>query len=182
MCRYLHEYNEAIECFFTAMSRTGTSPLLASAAARKDSPVRSSPPQSQKTESASMRPAGEPNGNGARPVSEGAQAAMATAKAALAHVHDIDVNAAAADAESAAAGRNEVAQRAQRQLLQTYNDLAVDCLMRGFFREAVQLLNKAIRVEKSELALYMNRGGMWLSCRALWRLSSCAQMNVLLIN
>ena len=161
MCRYLHEYNEAIECFFTAMSRSGTSPLLASAAARKDSPLRSSPPQSQKAESASTRPAGQSNGNGKRPGSEGAQAAMATATAALAHARDLDVNVAAAEASGAAAGgRNEVAQRAQRQLLQTYNDLAVDCLMRGFFSEAVQLLNKAIRVEKSELALYMNRGGI----------------------
>ena len=157
MCRYLHEYNEAIECFFTAMSRTGMSPLLASAAARKDSQLGSSPPQSLKAESASTRPAGQ--SNGVRPGSEGAQAAMATATAAIAHVRDFDV----AEASGSAAGRNEVAQRAQRQLLQTYNDLAVDCLMRGFFREAVQLLNKAIRVEKSELALYMNRGGMPMS-------------------
>lgn len=141
VCRYLHEYNEAIECFFTAMSRTGTSPLLASAAMPQDSPV--SPPRSVKAESVSTRPA----------LPTGHSKESPTATGTLAHVRDLVTT-------EGAAGISDVALRAQRQLLQTYNDLAVDCLLRGFFHEAIQLLNKAIRVEKNELALYLNRGGM----------------------
>ena len=48
----------------------------------------------------------------------------------------------------------------QRQLLLTYNDFAVDCFNKGFYEEAVLLLNKAIRAEKSESGLYINRGGI----------------------
>ena len=53
-----------------------------------------------------------------------------------------------------------VHQAAQRQLLLTYNDFAVDCLTRGFVDEALLLLNRAIRLEKNEYSLYLNRGGM----------------------
>nr|CAB3267325.1 tetratricopeptide repeat protein 16-like [Phallusia mammillata] len=47
---------------------------------------------------------------------------------------------------------------AQRQLLLTYNDFAVYCYHREFFEEAIVLLNKAIKGEKNEKGLYLNRG------------------------
>ncbi|XP_074829681.1 tetratricopeptide repeat protein 16 [Natator depressus] len=51
-----------------------------------------------------------------------------------------------------------VAMEAQRQLLLTYNDFAVHCYTQGFFEEAVLLLNKALKGEKNEKGLYVNRG------------------------
>ncbi|KAG6933942.1 tetratricopeptide repeat domain 16, partial [Chelydra serpentina] len=51
-----------------------------------------------------------------------------------------------------------VAMEAQRQLLLTYNDFAVHCYTQGFFEEAVLLLNKALKGEKKEKGLYVNRG------------------------
>lgn len=50
----------------------------------------------------------------------------------------------------------------QRQLLLTYNDFSVECFTKGFFDEAIILLNKAIKGEKREKGLYVNRGGMYL--------------------
>lgn len=50
-------------------------------------------------------------------------------------------------------------QEAQKQMLLTYNDFAVHCYAKGFYEEAVLLLNKAIKGEKSEKGLYINRGG-----------------------
>ena len=50
-------------------------------------------------------------------------------------------------------------QDAQRQLLLTYNDFAVECFSKGYYEEAVILLNKAIKGEKQETGLYINRGG-----------------------
>ncbi|KAK7094923.1 tetratricopeptide repeat protein 16-like isoform X2 [Littorina saxatilis] len=47
---------------------------------------------------------------------------------------------------------------AQRQLLLTYNDFSVECFTKGFYDEAVILLNKAIKGEKNEKGLYINRG------------------------
>ncbi|KAK3088668.1 hypothetical protein FSP39_022127 [Pinctada imbricata] len=47
---------------------------------------------------------------------------------------------------------------AQRQLLLTYNDFAVECFTKGFYEEAIILLNKAIKGEKREKGLYVNRG------------------------
>lgn len=46
----------------------------------------------------------------------------------------------------------------QRQLLLTYNDFSVECFTKGFFDEAIILLNKAIKGEKREKGLYVNRG------------------------
>ncbi|XP_022085210.1 uncharacterized protein LOC110976332 [Acanthaster planci] len=46
---------------------------------------------------------------------------------------------------------------AQRQLLLTYNDFAVECFLGGHFEEAIILLNKAIKGEKREKGLYINR-------------------------
>ncbi|KAM9117230.1 tetratricopeptide repeat protein 16 isoform 2-T4 [Pangshura tecta] len=50
------------------------------------------------------------------------------------------------------------AMEAQQQLLLTYNDFAVHCYTQGFFEEAVLLLNKALKGEKNEKGLYVNRG------------------------
>ncbi|XP_078502778.1 tetratricopeptide repeat protein 16 [Lissotriton helveticus] len=47
---------------------------------------------------------------------------------------------------------------AQKQLLLTYNDFAVQCYKKGFYEEGVLLLNKAIKGQKHEMGLYMNRG------------------------
>lgn len=49
--------------------------------------------------------------------------------------------------------------KAQRQLLLTYNDFAVECFNKNFFEEAIVLLNKAVKGEKNEKGLYINRGG-----------------------
>ena len=50
-------------------------------------------------------------------------------------------------------------QSGMRQLILSYNDFGIQCFNRGYFDEAVSLLNKAIRAEKSEKGLYINRGG-----------------------
>ncbi|XP_071498335.1 uncharacterized protein [Diadema antillarum] len=47
---------------------------------------------------------------------------------------------------------------AQRQLLLTYNDFAVECFLGSHFEEAILLLNKALKGEKREKGLYINRG------------------------
>ncbi|XP_069842355.1 tetratricopeptide repeat protein 16 isoform X2 [Dendropsophus ebraccatus] len=47
---------------------------------------------------------------------------------------------------------------AENQLLLTYNDFAVHCYMKGFYQEGVQLLNKALKGDRSKKELYMNRG------------------------
>lgn len=60
---------------------------------------------------------------------------------------------------------------AQKQVLLTYNDFAVQCYAKGFYEEAVLLLNKAIKGEMNEVGLYVNRGGTglatarWARCR-----------------
>jgi len=48
--------------------------------------------------------------------------------------------------------------RAQKQLLLTFNDFAVDCFRKGYYEEAVVLLEKAIQGEKHEPLFYINRG------------------------
>lgn len=53
----------------------------------------------------------------------------------------------------------EVYKNASRQLVLTYNDFAMECFRQRHFREAVILLNKAIKEEKEEKGLYLNRGG-----------------------
>ncbi|ESO83748.1 hypothetical protein LOTGIDRAFT_236422 [Lottia gigantea] len=50
----------------------------------------------------------------------------------------------------------------QRQLLLTYNDFAVECFNKGYYDESVILLNKAIKGEKREKGLYINRGDCFL--------------------
>ncbi|XP_011402749.2 PREDICTED: tetratricopeptide repeat protein 16-like [Amphimedon queenslandica] len=49
-------------------------------------------------------------------------------------------------------------QQASKQLVLTYNEFAVNCFKNGFFNEALTLLNKAIKEDKSEPGLYINRG------------------------
>ncbi|XP_060697203.1 tetratricopeptide repeat protein 16-like [Hemiscyllium ocellatum] len=50
----------------------------------------------------------------------------------------------------------------QKQLLLTYNDFAVHCYHKGFFEEAITLLNLCIRGEKQQKGLYINRGDCFL--------------------
>ncbi|XP_061460461.1 tetratricopeptide repeat protein 16 [Rhineura floridana] len=57
---------------------------------------------------------------------------------------------------------DEVCMEAQKQVLLTYNDFAVHCYAKGLYEEAVLLLNKAIRGEKNEKGLYVNRGDCFL--------------------
>ncbi len=47
----------------------------------------------------------------------------------------------------------------QRQILLTYNEFAMHCFNKRFYAEAIILLNKAIKIEKNEKGLYINRGG-----------------------
>lgn len=54
--------------------------------------------------------------------------------------------------------QDSLVQKAQRQLLLTYNDFAVHCYTQGSYQEGVLLLNKAIRDEQNEKSLYINRG------------------------
>lgn len=52
-----------------------------------------------------------------------------------------------------------VYQHASRHLVLTYNDFAMECFRQRHFSEAVTLLNQAIKEEKREKGLYLNRGG-----------------------
>ncbi|KAK3704669.1 hypothetical protein QZH41_006745 [Actinostola sp. cb2023] len=54
--------------------------------------------------------------------------------------------------------QNSTYKEAQRQLLLCYNDFAVECFSKGFYDEAIVLLNKSIKGEKNEKGLYINRG------------------------
>ncbi|CAO2597888.1 Tetratricopeptide repeat protein 16 [Lemmus lemmus] len=54
--------------------------------------------------------------------------------------------------------QDSLVQKAQHQLLLTYNDFAVHCYTQGAYQEGVLLLNKAIRDEQNEKSLYINRG------------------------
>ena len=49
---------------------------------------------------------------------------------------------------------------ASRQLVLTYNDFAIECFKRKKFEYAIKLLNRAIKDEREEKGLYLNRGGM----------------------
>ncbi len=50
----------------------------------------------------------------------------------------------------------------QRQILLTYNDFAIECYEKGFFDDAIVLLNKAIKIEKNEKGFYLNRGDCYM--------------------
>ncbi|XP_030063811.1 tetratricopeptide repeat protein 16 [Microcaecilia unicolor] len=52
----------------------------------------------------------------------------------------------------------ETCTKAQTQLLLTYNDFAVNCYTKGFYKDGVLLLNKALKGQKQEPGLYINRG------------------------
>ncbi|XP_054770214.2 uncharacterized protein LOC129278037 [Lytechinus pictus] len=56
---------------------------------------------------------------------------------------------------------------AQRQLLLTYNDFAVECFSGNHFEEAILLLNKALKGEKREKGLYINRGDCFFRLQEL---------------
>lgn len=66
-----------------------------------------------------------------------------------------------AKARQLCADEGPEAQEAQRQLVLTYNDRAVLCYARGQLNEAVMLLGEALRDERTEEGLYVNRGGKW---------------------
>lgn len=53
----------------------------------------------------------------------------------------------------------DVYKNASKQLVLTYNDFAMECFRQRHFNEAILLLNKAIKEEKMEKGLYLNRGG-----------------------
>ncbi|XP_026568304.1 tetratricopeptide repeat protein 16 isoform X2 [Pseudonaja textilis] len=57
---------------------------------------------------------------------------------------------------------SEVRHEAEKQVLLSYNDFAVHCYFKGCYEEAVLLLNKAIKGEKNEFGLYINRGDCFL--------------------
>jgi tetratricopeptide (TPR) repeat protein len=46
----------------------------------------------------------------------------------------------------------------QRHILLTYNDFAIVCFEKKFYDDAIILLNKAIKIDKSEKGFYVNRG------------------------
>jgi hypothetical protein len=50
-------------------------------------------------------------------------------------------------------------QQAQKQFVFIYNECSLKCLQTGFFDDAIELLNRAIKYEQSFAELYMNRGG-----------------------
>ncbi|MCJ8746895.1 hypothetical protein PDJAM_G00146940 [Pangasius djambal] len=52
----------------------------------------------------------------------------------------------------------DLEQDAQIQLVLTYNDFAVHCFTQGFYSEATMLLTKAIREQRDESGLFINRG------------------------
>lgn len=66
-----------------------------------------------------------------------------------------------AKARQLCADEGPEAQEARRQLVLTYNDRAVHCYTRGRLNEAVMLLGEALRDERTEEGLYVNRGGKW---------------------
>lgn len=47
----------------------------------------------------------------------------------------------------------------QRQILLTYNEFSIQCFEKGYYDDAITLLNKAIKTEKNEKGFYVNRGG-----------------------
>lgn len=48
----------------------------------------------------------------------------------------------------------------QRHILLTYNDFAIVCFEKKFYDDAITLLNKAIKIDKTEKGFYINRGGL----------------------
>ncbi|XP_067939514.1 tetratricopeptide repeat protein 16-like [Watersipora subatra] len=59
---------------------------------------------------------------------------------------------------------SSVYQDAQRQLLLTYNDFAIECFKKKYFEEAIMLINKALKGEQREKGLYVNRGDCFFRC------------------
>ncbi|CAF0762254.1 unnamed protein product [Didymodactylos carnosus] len=54
-------------------------------------------------------------------------------------------------------------QQAQKQFVFIYNATAIKCLEKNLYDEAIELLNRAIKDEKSTCELYMNRGDCFLA-------------------
>lgn len=49
----------------------------------------------------------------------------------------------------------------KRQVLLTYNDFSIQCYEKGYYDDAIVLLDKAIKTEKNEKGFYVNRGGFY---------------------
>ena len=73
---------------------------------------------------------------------------------------------------------SEVYKDASKQLLLTYNDFAMECFRQRQFDSAITLLNRAIKQEKREKGLYLNRGGNFSSYYA-YNPSSSLVLNAL---
>lgn len=52
----------------------------------------------------------------------------------------------------------KTSQDAMRQLVLTYNDFAIECYSKGYYEEAISLLDQAIKRERNEKGFYLNRG------------------------
>nr|XP_033815956.1 tetratricopeptide repeat protein 16 isoform X1 [Geotrypetes seraphini]XP_033815957.1 tetratricopeptide repeat protein 16 isoform X1 [Geotrypetes seraphini] len=61
----------------------------------------------------------------------------------------------------------ETRTKAQTQLMLTYNDFAVNCYTKGFYKEGVLLLNKALKGQKKEPGLYINRGDCFFQLKEM---------------
>jgi len=59
---------------------------------------------------------------------------------------------------------NALYQQAQKQFVFIYNECSLKCLQTGLYDDAIELLNRAIRKEKTSAELYMNRGGDGFIC------------------
>ncbi|XP_024118768.1 tetratricopeptide repeat protein 16 [Oryzias melastigma] len=66
--------------------------------------------------------------------------------------------------------RDSLKEEVKFQAALTFNDFAIQCSCRGLHAEAAQLLNQAIEKEKSQAALYLNRGDCFFR-RGKWRLA-----------
>jgi hypothetical protein len=50
-------------------------------------------------------------------------------------------------------------QQTQKQFVFIYNECSLKCLQTGFIDDAIELLNRAMKYERSFAELYINRGG-----------------------
>ncbi len=50
-------------------------------------------------------------------------------------------------------------QQVQKQFVLIYNECSLKCLQTGFVDDAIELLNRAMKYERSFAELYINRGG-----------------------
>lgn len=70
----------------------------------------------------------------------------------------------------------------QRQVLLTYNDFAMQCFEKGYYDDAIVLLDKAIKIEKNEKGFYANRGGRFIHHLFKTHVEKCFLFNSFLSN